>query len=427
MFLHQKLGYIYNHIEDEHTLDDAEFLFKLEKRKILYYDTETTGLHIIKDRPFLVSFGFGNMIFTFNAIDRHLSIFKRICQQAELVFAHNAKYDYHMMLNAGCDLTDCNLADSMTVARLTSYADDTSSLSLEALGIKYVDSEAKAAGKVIKNILSDMNRKRKAEAIKQLGGDKKAKQRFDNYVNRTQYVEETDTELEAIYKPANYEDVYKEKPELMKNYAADDVVIMMEYLKKSLIVLDKINPGRKIFNQECKSIQVVASMERQGFNMDLNYILESRVKLVEYKEQLYKELEELTGEMFTVGQHAYIKRLFMLKYGISLEAADMKVLKKIQFGDYKEASTVAKIIVALRNVDKWLSTYIDGKLNSIVEVNDTYRIYSNINNSGTVSGRVSSDMQQQPKYALLNAEGEELFHPRKAVINDKDFLSFFVD
>jgi DNA polymerase-1 len=427
MFLHQKLGYEYKHITDEGSLDDAEFLFKFENNSTLYYDTETTGLHIIKDSPFLIAFGFGNTVYTMHPTVRHLIEFRNLCKKAELVWAHNAKYDYHMMFNAGCDLTDCNLADSMTVARLTSYADDPSSLSLEALGVAYVDDNAKFAGKTIKTISSDINRKRKAEVIKTLGGDKKAKQRFDNYLDKVQYVGEVDTELEALDKPANYEDVYKEKPDLMRNYAADDVVIMMEYLKKSLPILDKVDPGRKIFKQECKSIQVVASMERQGFNIDLNYILESRVKLVAYKEQLYKELQELTGEIFTVGQHAYIKKLFLIKYKVSLETTDIKALKKIQHKDLGDASKVAKLIVTLRNVDKWLSTYIDGKLNSIVEVDGTYRLYSNINNSGTVSGRVSSDMQQQPKYALMSAEGEEIYHPRKAIINDKDYYSFFLD
>ena len=44
------------------------------------------------------------------------------------------------------------------------------------------------------------------------------------------------------------------------------------------------------------------------------------------------------------------------------------------------------------------------------------RIYTQINQVGTVSGRVTSDFQQFPKYGINKANGDPLFHPRKMVV-----------
>ena len=83
----------------------------------------------------------------------------------------------------------------------------------------------------------------------------------------------------------------------------------------------------------------------------------------------------------------------------------------------------------LRTLDKWISTYVDGKLNSLIynENTKSYRIYTDINNNGAVSGRVSCDMQQQPKEALFDRDGNELFHPRRMFVCDDGYSFAFCD
>ena len=43
-------------------------------------------------------------------------------------------------------------------------------------------------------------------------------------------------------------------------------------------------------------------------------------------------------------------------------------------------------------------------------------LYTTINLNTAVTGRVSSDFQQFPKYAIKTLDGIELFHPRKLFI-----------
>ena len=165
-------------------------------------------------------------------------------------------------------------------------------------------------------------------------------------------------------------------------------------------------------------------MENTGFKVDIDYVLESRKKIVDYRNLLYSELMIYTGKEFTVGQHDFIKKLFLNKYKVKTEKADEKALKYIKENTNDEIlKCVCSNILELRTLDKWLSTYVDGKLNSIING----RIYTDINNNGAVSGRVSCDMQQQPKEGLNDRDGNELFHPRRMFVCDNGCKLFLID
>lgn len=401
MFLHQKFDWSYVHIDSQEKFNAMVERFNTSQPSITGLDTETDGLHHMVAKPFLLAFGWLGYVYTIDMNDNMglIESILNIIGKNSILFAHNAKFDYHMMLQYGIEeslLESLRWADSITVARLTNYADAELSMSLESLGQSFVDSNAKFGGKVIKATMVEMDR----------ASRKFAKQ----------------TELEFV--PANYLDVYKAKPNLMLNYAADDIVIMLKYVEKALPILDEVDPNRLVFTRESKLIPVVARMERIGFLVDQEYALQAREKFVEYRDKLYNTLKELTGKEFSVGQHELIKTIFRDKFGIVLFSSDEKNLKKIVLtSQNKDAVEVARTIIELRTVDKWISTYIDGKLSSLVNG----RAYTSINNSGAVSGRVSSDMQQQPKEGFVDRDGNELFHPRRMFVADEGYSFFFLD
>jgi hypothetical protein len=47
------------------------------------------------------------------------------------------------------------------------------------------------------------------------------------------------------------------------------------------------------------------------------------------------------------------------------------------------------------------------------------RAYTQINANSAVTGRLSSDFQQFPKYPIYDNEGNEIFHPRRMVITTR--------
>jgi len=450
MYLHQKLKYKYKHIEN--AVDLTQVLNLNITPQYIGWDTETTGLNIITDKPFLVSFGWSeygdNSVYTFDYTPEMFEILINFCKLSQCsMFAHNAKFDYHMVQNGGSPIPDSiKLYDSITVARLTENADERESMSLEALGIKYIDDEAKFAGHVIKDIIHKIDKERRDELklglIKEfpndgfstttkdgkIKGTGKLTALIDDYEKtRTKWVNDDNLYFQYIdkhFKRANYKDVYDREPDLMRNYAADDIVIMLEYLKKALPVLKEVDKDFRVLKREGELIRAVACMENTGFKVDVDYILECRKNIVKYRELLYLELYIYSGEKFSVGQHNEIKKILLNQFKVKTEKADEKALKYIiDNTDNETLTNICKNILELRTLDKWLSTYIDGKLNAVVNG----RIYTDINNNGAVSGRVSCDMQQQPKEGLFDRDGNELFHPRRAFVCDEGYRLFFID
>lgn len=462
MFLYQKLGYNYKHINKNNLIELEDFIKKVNETKpnYIYYDTETNGLHIITSRPFLVSMGFKKdgikEVITMD-YDKYIMqrIWKCIEYSEELnsnpeyigVGAHNAKYDYHMMENGGSPIPEgVELFDSITVARLTEYVDEHASMSLETLGSKYVSDDAKFAGKIIKDMIKKLNAERRKKLREDImdafpedgffiitkSGKRKATGKLSNLIEeydktRTQFLNDDNPYFKFIdehFKPANYQDIYEKEPELMRSYAADDIVIGLEYLDKAMPTLLKVDKDLTVTKREGKLIRAVAWMEDTGLKVDVDYVLNCRKNMVAYRDLLYYELQMYTNMEFSVGEHKTIKKILLYKYNIKSDKVDEKALKYIRDNTTNdEVKDICTNIMELRTLDKWISTYVDGKLNAVVNG----RIYTDINNSGAVSGRVSCDMQQQPKEALFDRDGNELFHPRRMFICDDGFCLAFCD
>ena len=464
MFLYQKLGYKYRHIDikDEGSIGYLSTLITMAeefKPNYLYYDTETNGLHIITSRPFLVSFGFKidnyKYVITMDYDKDIMNKFWKRISESSLknndnfigVGAHNAKYDYHMMENGGSPIPESiDLFDSITVARLTEYVDEHASMSLETLGGKYVSDDAKFAGKIIKDIIKKINAERRKKLREDImdafpedgfvtitkSGKRKATGKLSQLIEeydktRTQFLNDDNPYFKFIddhFKEATYQDVYEREPELMRSYAADDIVIGLEYLEKAMPTLLNVDNNLTVTKREGKLIRAVAWMEDTGLKVDVDYVLKCRKNMIAYRDLLYFELQMYTGVEFSVGQHEMIKKILRCRYFIKTDKADEKALKYIRDNTTEEeVKDICNNIMELRTLDKWISTYIDGKLNAIVNG----RIYTDINNSGAVSGRVSCDMQQQPKEALFDRDGNELFHPRRMFICDDGFCLAFCD
>ena len=465
MFLYQKLKYDYKHLNinnfDETMKELIDFLDTAEKVKpdYLYYDTETNGLHIITSKPFLVSMGFKKdnvkKVLTLDYDSKIMNAFWDMVEHYGFdendnfigVGAHNAKYDYHMMENGGSPIPETiDLFDSITVARLTEYVDEHASMSLETLGGKYVSDDAKFAGKVIKDIIKKLNAERRKQLRENImdafpddgfstttkSGKRKATGKLSKLIEeydktRTQFLNDDNPYFKFIdehFKEATYQDVYEKEPDLMRSYAADDIVIGLEYLEKAMPTLLKVDNNLTVTKREGKLIRAVAWMEDTGLKVDVDYVLNCRKNMIAYRDLLYFELQMYTGLDFTVGQHEMIKRILLHKYNIKTDKADEKALKYIKENtNNEEVKDICTNIMELRTLDKWISTYVDGKLNAVVNG----RIYTDINNSGAVSGRVSCDMQQQPKEALFDRDGNELFHPRRMFVCDDGFCLAFCD
>lgn len=463
------------------TLERMEELFKEDQPTIGGGDTESTGLHIIHDQAFLIVFGWlvpntdYGRVFTFYPTQDNMKIFFDLAKKLKQFWFHNATIDLHFMKNIGYMYDHDNLYDSMTLGRLVFEAvparEGGDSLKLKDMGVKYVHPDAGNSDKLVKEELKKLNAERRkvlAVALAQYDHptdkkhtpfrqDKKGEwkrtttkwawdnpdqvkwewvpekwnaTRIDDFLKNIENdVEDLPPDVREVWE--NWQEEYPEPTyadvdrELMIKYAGEDVITMLEFVKKSwhvLVTREQLN----VMDRERKGIMPNFSMERTGFKTDRDYLKKSRLKTKAYIIKMRTELRDIAGEDVTVNQHNRIKEIYKEKWGITLASSDKASMKRVIENCEGDPKRFAELINTLRSTEKWYSTYI---LRLLKSSEKDGRAYTQINTASAVSGRVGSDFQQFPRDALLTQYGQELkrenqeipeseilFHPRKAII-----------
>lgn len=457
------------HIDDLQNYGLSD-LFRKDKPVISGADTESTGLHIKRDKAFLIVFGWivGNTgrVFTFYPTPKNMKIFFDLAKKTKMFVWWNTTFDLHMMKNAtGLDYDGDNLVEGTVLARLCVEAVPANAggdnLQLKSIGTKYVHWQAAESDKKVKQELRKLDNERVkvlTAALKQFDHPTETEYKpirkdtgkpttatyAENNPNNVEWktipkkwnkgliekflkdithkVEDLPEEIQEIWRtwqedyPApTYADVDRD---LMIQYAGEDVITMLEYVRKAIPVI-RDREQWDIVKRESKLIKVNYRMERVGFKLRRDYLFKSEVKMREYIIKQRAEMYELAGAKIDVGQKPSIIKVFKENWGIEISNSDKSTLKKLIAGDYEgyhvpeEARRYAELIKELRTVEKWYSTYCVG----LIEKSEyDGRLYTQINQAGAVSGRVSSDAQQFPKDAIFTEDGEELFMPRKAFV-----------
>lgn len=407
-------------------LNASKILVEFEEDKPDYvaFDTETTGLNIITDKAFLVIVGWhtadGKKIFCFEPTQYTLAILYELFTKSKMTFAHNTKFDLHMLTNTGLDydLKQINWSDTMILARLCLDADDDKqSLALKTLAKRFVDKSAGDDEKLVKSelmaikkrnrtLLDNLLKEKHNMTLKQFEATcKDIEQGIDTLPEE---VQETYYDWEKEFGEPTYADVDRE---IMIKYAYNDVSITLDLVKLCLPIL-KNRQQVKTFLRENACILVFYKQERVGFKIDTEYLEACKIKLRDYIQKQRAKFYEMAGRVVNIGQHAELKKLYMEKWGVNLPSVSRTELPFHTAKMPEEAKKFTELLLELRSLEKWYSTYIMKFVRTITNG----RIYTQIQQAGTVSGRISSDFQQFPKEGLYDNEGNELIHPRSLII-----------
>lgn len=435
------------------------------------FDTETTGLHIIKDKPFLYQFGFideeSKCGWAYSVdIERQPELAKAVIKNwheylakgKHILIGQNIKYDLNMCINLGLPVSeDVQVTDLQFWIRYGNDALHTSEggppMALKDFATKYVDRNAKLHEHALKNeqstIAKTYNNRLKAKVqacqvppalrstyksvtlscLNELFKDpifeitELPKDILDAYIEWKDSLplwlqKKVITLVEPEHIPYN-----KLNREILIKYALDDIVWTLESFWKcrtACIARKNVHAVK----MENALIFPLLRMERVGFKIDRKYLEESRKKLKAYIVERRQLLRELTGAEFKIGQHAFIKEMLANDFDWSLPSTgagvvDMELSKLIRENPSNPAIKVMQLIQELRTLEKWYSAYII-RFQKVIEYYNTDRLYTQMNQVGAVSGRFTSDFQQFPKEAITKEDGTELFHPRKMVIVPKD-------
>lgn len=437
-------------------------VFDAVQPKVGAFDTETSGLHITQDKPFLFQFGFldeaHKLGYTY-AVDLEkqpilakqvIEVWQKMAKKLDIYLGHNVGYDLHMMENIGLPYSEPNISDTMAWIRhahdALTPANGGPPLALKEYAARFITPEAKHHEQLLsreKTEIAKMYNNRLKEKLKDLGAPPEQygyKSYTLSVINemfkdpimepadldepiRTRYLDWFQTELplylqkkvttlvESDMIPYN-----KLNRDRVTEYAHMDIVLTLEtYLKTRPAVEARGNmTGIEVEN---KLIYPLVRMERVGFPIDTEYLEESRLRLKEYIKKVRQKLYDLAGCEFKIGQHAFVKDLLVNDFNLEVESTGNDVLGdvvahlKINTPDHS-AIPFIDLIQELRTLEKWYSAYILRFQKSLF---NTDRIYPTINSVGTVSGRCTSDWQQMPKDAIVDSDGNELFSPRRIV------------
>lgn len=195
---------------------------------------------------------------------------------------------------------------------------------------------------------------------------------------------------------------------------------------------DKISKGiednsqHKLYYEiELPLINVLADMQISGFSVDTNELEKFGTFLSNRIELLQSQIHTLAGEEFNINSPKQLGEILFGKLGL-------KGGKKTQKGYSTKAEVLEKLapeneivrlVLEYRTYQKLKSTYCDG-LSALVNPK-TGRIHSVFNQTGTVTGRLSSsepNMQNIPTRTELGREIRKMFTAKDGcVLIDADY------
>lgn len=462
----------------------------------LFFDSETTGLHIILSKPF--SYQLSHLKDMPIYLDVNKANTKRIIDELSKpdtwLIGHNIKYDCHMLINIGVPIElfeKVHIIDTMFMARLAIDHDDQAgnkmyhkppmNLALKKLAEKYLGADSRDEELQVKEEFKKLNTKHKLE-FKLFLGDILGKVATTEETNKYYSFTPADL-LVGEYDPAILEQVnawnllhprptYKDIPDyIMKPYATKDIILTRGLFLKFLDAIKSKNQ-LDVFVRESKAMYPLLLMEREGLVIDRDEACRKYVELYELRKKLnviyapvtllkpgakpIAEYFELTtpshkanqvildkttgmyleynkkdilvveGEQVNTRSTPQMMALYSYETGREVTKANKETREEIL-----DESPSAKKIQLLKPLDKIIDTYLYRLINDTIYIDGEWKLfgtYNNLDNSyneeddtaGTVTGRLSSDLQQFPKAPLLNEDGTELVNVRRLFIKPKD-------
>lgn len=420
--------------------------FKELSPKVGAFDTETDGLHIILSKPFLFQFGYlhptEDIGYTYAVdLERYpdlarqvIKVWNTLAESLELYLGHNVKFDLHMLTNINAPYKIENVSDTMFYIR---HAHDALTpknggppLGLKDYAARYIDRNAKDHERLLNDekskIVKDLNlRLKKRLNITMKALDDIFKDRTMDYSElppnlKQGYLEWLHNDVPLYMQPKIRSTVKSDMVQYNKlnrenliRYAHYDIVYTLEIYLSTLPVIE--TRGTMVgIEFENRIIHALVDMERVGFKVNKDYLIKAEAETKAYIRERRARMQELAGQQFSISQAALIKKILNDRFGVQVVSTGNEELQLLKnSGTLKpEAIEFIDVLEELRTLEKWYSTYI---VRFLGDLRHTDRIYTTINQVGTVSGRVTSDFQQFPKGGIRTYDGRELFQPRRMV------------
>jgi DNA polymerase-1 len=204
--------------------------------------------------------------------------------------------------------------------------------------------------------------------------------------------------------------------EEIKEYAAEDADITLQLKEVFSPILDKAET-KKLFDEiEIPLIPVLAAMEMEGINLDVNFLKSMSVDMQKDIDLFEQKIYETAGEKFNLASPKQLGDILFDK--LKIGGAKQKKTKTGQYATGEEVLSylanehqIVKDILEWRQMVKLQSTYIDALPNQVDR--KTGRVHTDYMQTVAATGRLSSNNPNLQNIPIRTERGRLI---RKAFI-----------
>jgi DNA polymerase-1 len=355
----------------------AEVIGHIASADTFCFDTETTGLNVITDKPIGVSLSVGpESSWYIPLIGKHLAdvsteealecVSVILKTPEKLKVGHNIKFDLQMLANIGIDVAgpfaDTMVADYLIDANARFH-------NLDACCLKYLNYQ-------------------KIPTASLIG---------------------TNGEISML--SADLDD--------LTTYACEDADLTLRLYRHMEPLLKDAGLLEVFKDVEMPLVPVLASMEQRGIFVDKNHLHELDIKLTEMILKLEDSIYDLAGEEFNINSPKQLGNIIFDRLKIH-EQLGVKSIKKTKTGYSTDESVLSKLsehalartILEYRTVFKLKNTYVSS-LPTLIN-GQSGRVHTSFHQTVTATGRLSSsepNLQNIPIRTELGQSIRKAFKP----------------
>lgn len=178
---------------------------------------------------------------------------------------------------------------------------------------------------------------------------------------------------------------------------------------------------------EMPLVPVLVEMEMRGVKLDVDYLREMSRQLHEQLSALEREIQEMVGYPFNVSSTQQLSDALFIKLGLSAQG-----VRKTESGHYSTSADVLErlrgqhpvigLILEHRELAKLKSTYVDAL--PLLVNKHTGRVHTSYNQTGTVTGRLSSSDPNLQNIPIRTDVGREV---RRAFVAEEGSVLLAAD
>lgn len=212
---------------------------------------------------------------------------------------------------------------------------------------------------------------------------------------------------EAVYQSFGFDINGNESINLFDLHKAKTTMLMAGDTEKSIIkarsLLTSTQSLNLYLNTEIPLSHVLMKMEREGFPLHKDILMELGKGFQKKKDEDEKQIFDLAGIHFNLNSPKQVADTLFNKMGLKNPRGGSTSVESLT--DIQDSSPIIPLILDYRKYAKLLSTYIDGLIPHIQEDN---KIHSYFNQAETTTGRLSSSSPNMQNITARDEEGKNI-------------------